>query len=251
LKLTVVVTLGFRKAHEKAANWLKQNPWNSLFLGLPVESEPFVEAYAQQKVDNEEFWSSITLLTGHSKPVINSLKLRFQPVLDSVRDTYAADREICCFQDLKSYVEENKIQERILLLQFRHRATGKLDLNAWKDALIEEIEASEESWRRATNRILEVVETAANVMLHGGYLKSTEQLKRPNSEVEIVLLEEYWKSPLDILRTILWKHGFDNVSDKVIERYLKLQKRYLDLVIKSKDVDQAHEEWTQAVQKYA
>jgi succinyl-CoA synthetase beta subunit len=64
--------VGFRKAYQKAANWLRKAPWSSLFLGLPVESEPFVKAYAEQKVDEKEFWSNITLLTGHGKPFINS-----------------------------------------------------------------------------------------------------------------------------------------------------------------------------------
>ena len=111
---------------------------------------------------------------------------------------------------------------------------------------------SGDSWRRASDRIIEEAEeTAGNIILYGGYLESIEQLKRPNNEVEIMLLEEYWKSPLDILRTILSKHGFDNVPDREIERYLELHKRYLDLVIKSKNVDEAHEEWTQTVRKYA
>jgi hypothetical protein len=174
-RVVIVVTLGFRRAYQKAANWLRKAPWSSLFLGLPVESEPFVKAYAEQKVDEKEFWSSMALLTGHGKPFINSLTLRFQPILDCIRDMYAGNREIHCFQDLKSYVEENKIQERMLLLQFRHRATGKLDLSAWKNALLEEMKASKESWRRATDRILEEAkESGANAILHGGYLESTE-----------------------------------------------------------------------------
>jgi len=251
LKLAIIVTLGFRKGYEKAANWLRQNPWSSLFLGLPVESEPFVKAYAEKRFGEKEFWSNITLLTGHAKPFINSLKLRFQPILDGIRGMHADKKEIHCFQDLKSCVEESKIQERILLLQFRYRATGKLDLNMWKGTLLDEMKALEDSWRRATDRILEEAdEDVANVVIHGGYLKSIEQLKRPNSEVEIILLEEYWKSPLDTLRTMLWRHGFDKVSDREMGRYLEMQKKYVDLVIRSKDVDKAHEEWTQTVRNY-
>ena len=251
MKLTIVVTPGFRKAYEKASNWLKQNPWSSIFLGLPVESEPFVKAYTEERFGEKEFWRNISLLTGHTKPFINSLKLRFQPILDGIREMYTGNREIHCFQDLKSCVEESKIQERILLLQFRYRATGRLDLNAWKDTLLEEMKGLEDSWRRATDRIFEEAqEGAANVVLHGGYLKSTQQLKRPNTGVEIILLEEYWKSPLDTLRTILWRHGFDRVSNREMGRYLEMQKKYVDLVIQSNDVDAAHEEWTQTVQKH-
>jgi len=252
MKLTILLTLGYRRAYERAASWLRKTHWGSLFLGLPVESEPFVESYAEEKVDEKEFWSTITLLTGFAEPFINSLRLRFQPILDCIRDMYAGGRAIHCFQDLMSYVEERKISEKIFLLEFRHRATERLDLKAWKDTLLEEMATSGDSWRRASDRIIEEAEeTAGNIILYGGYLESIEQLKRPNNEVEIMLLEEYWKSPLDILRTILSKHGFDNVPDREIERYLELHKRYLDLVIKSKNVDEAHEEWTQTVRKYA
>lgn len=250
MKLTMLLTLGFRNVHKKAADWLRKTPWNSLFLSLPVESKPFVDAFAQGKIVEKEFWSNYTLLTGLAEPFVNSLRLRFKPVLDCVRDMYGGDRETHCYQDLKSHVEEKKISEKILLLQFRYRATGKLDLQGWRSALLEEIKTLEESWHRSVNRILEEVEEAReNIILYGGHLQSTKYLSGPDNEVEIILMEDHWKSPLDILRTILWKHGFDNVSDEKIEPYLKLQKKYLDLIINSKDVDEAHEAWTRIVQK--
>jgi len=216
---------------------------------LPIESEPFVHDYAKGRVEEKEFWRSIALLTGLTDPFINSLKLRFQSVLDCTRDVYAGDRRIHCYQDMKSYVEEKRIQEKILLLEFRYRATGKLRLREWKETLLEEMKTLRDSWRRAADRILEGAgESPENVILYGGYLEPIKHLIGPENRVEIVLLEEHWKSPLDTLRTILWRHGFD-ISDKTIEQYLRLQRTYLDLVINSRDIDEAHEAWTQMARR--
>ncbi len=249
VKLTVLLSLGFKRAYEKASNWLRKTPWSSLFLELPIESEPFIYAFTAEKVDEEEFWSNFTLLTGFSEPFINSLKLRFHPVLNCIKDTYADDKEIHCYQDLKWYINEKKILEKILLLELRCMLTKKIDLKEWKNTLLQEKKIIEDSWGLAVDRILEEThrEYTENIILYGGYLKSIKHLRRPDIKVEIILLEDYWKSPLDILRTILWKYGFNNISDKKIERYLKLQKMYLDLIINSKDIDEAHEAWTKIV----
>ncbi len=249
LKLTILIALGFRRVYEKASNWLRKCLWSSLFLDLPVESEPFINAYVTERTNVDEFWSDYTILTGQSGPFISSLKLRFQPVLDCIRDVYSDDKEIHCYRDLESHIKETRILEKILLLEFRSRSTGKLDLNEWKETLLREMETFKDSWHKAVDRILEESEKSSeNVILYGGYLESIKRLSRPDYKVEIILLEEYWKSPLDVLRTILWRYGFDSISDKKIERYLKLQKRYLDLVINLNDVDEAHEAWTSMVQ---
>jgi len=248
-KLTILLTLGFKKAYERTSNWLRDMQWGSIFLDLPTESEPFLNAYVEEKLDESEFWGNFILLTGLAKPFIYSLKLRFNPILKCIKATWADEREIHCYNDLGSYVREKKILEKILFLELRYRLTKKLDLKEWKKTLLKERETKEDSWLSAADRILEESKPSENIILYGGYPKSTNYLKRPGNKIEIVLLDNYWKSPLDILRTLLWKYGFDDISDEKFERYLKLQKRYLDLVINSKDVDEAHEKWTQMVQK--
>ena len=251
VKLVLLLTFGFRKRFEKVGRWLKETYWSSLFLNLPVESERYITAYVERKIDQREFWNYFTLLTGFAEPFINSLKLRFQPILESLKDISLSEREIHCYSDLKSYIEEKKIQEKILLLQFRLRTTSRLDMKEWKDTLIEEIKISEDSWRRAAYRIFsETEEMSQNTILCGGYLNSIKShLSKPNNEIEFILLDDYWKSPLDILRTIIWKHGRENIDEKKIELNLKLQKSYIDLVLTSENIDEAHETWTNMAKK--
>ena len=87
------------------------------------------------------------------------------------------------------------------------------------------------------------------ININKGSLKSIRHLKKTNNKIDIVLIEKYWKSPLDILRTIIWKHGFENISDETIKEYLNLQNKYLDLIINLDDVDKAHREWSRICQK--
>jgi len=251
IKLVLLLTFGFRKRFEKVGCWLRETYWNSLFINLPAESERYITAYVEGKIDQREFWKYFTLLTGFAEPFINSLKLRFQPILESIKDISLNKREIHYYSDLKSYIEEKKIQEKILLLQFRLRTTSRLDLKEWKHTLIEEIKVSEDSWQRSADKLLsEAKEIYPNIILCGGYLNSIKSyLKKPNNKIEFILLDDYWKSPLDILRTIIWKYGIENIDEKKIELYLKLQKRYLDLVLTSKDIDEAHETWTNMAKK--
>ena len=183
VKLTILLTLGFRNAYEKAANWLRKTSWNSLFLELPIESEPFLKAYVEEKSSEKEFWSNCILLTGLSEPFIKSLKLRFQPVLDCLKDIYSDGREIHCYQDINSYIKEKKILEKILLLEFRYRLIGKLNLKEWKNTLFQEMKTREDSWYNAVERLLEETEkNPHNIILHRGYLESIKRLKIPSKK---------------------------------------------------------------------
>jgi len=249
-RLTILLTFGFRDAYRKVAEWLRRHPWDLLFLDLPKESEPFIKACAEKKATAIEFWRSYGLLTGLAEPFVNSLRLRFQSILEGIRNAHLRGREIRCYRDLKSYIDEKKILERIFLLEFRYQVTGRLEVEEWKDILCREMETAGDTWNRAVERILEEAEpNSRNTVLYGGHLESTNRLRRPHTELEVILLEDYWKSPLDILRTLLWRHGTDKISDERIESYLKLQKKYLDLVIGSKDVDEAHRAWTHMIQR--
>ncbi|MEM4245842.1 MAG: hypothetical protein QW390_00945, partial [Candidatus Bathyarchaeia archaeon] len=179
----------------------------------------------------------------------NSLKLRFQPVLESLKQSFLKSRKVHCYTDLRSEVERKGLTERLLLLEFRYRATGRLDLKEWRRLLFDEVEALKEAGERAIPRIIDESEGSPhNLALYSGFLDGVNYIGRRNFDVEIVLLKEYWKSPLDTLRTMAWKHGVENIPDETIETYLKLHKKYTDLVLKLPEIDQAHEVWSRRVQ---
>jgi hypothetical protein len=236
--------------YTKAAHWLRKKSWRSLFLSLPVEAEPIIYDFVKKKIDEIEFWKDYTLLTGLANPFINSLKLKIHPILRSLKDIYTEDREIHCYRDLKAIIYEKEILEQILLLELKCLLSDHINLENWRKTLFHEMNVLKDSWKRAVERILsEVTSDTSHVILFDGYLKSIEPLKRTNNKINIILLESYWKSPLDILRTVGWKHGFLNIPNITFERYIKLQKKYLDLIITLHDVDEAHQAWSQMIQK--
>jgi hypothetical protein len=250
MELDVLLTLGFKKVYEKASNWLRKISWDSLFLDLPNELDPFIKAYVKGKIDEQQFWENCVTLTGLEEPFIKSLKLRYHSVLNSLKEIRVNDRRINCYRDLESYIKQSKIIEKILLLELRHRIGRKLEIKEWTNVLFEEEKISKKSWYQATENIIEEAEeNTRNVILYEGSLELVKHLKKGSNKVKIILLENYWKSPLDILRTIIWKYGFDHISDEKIIYYLNLQQKYLGLIIYSKDVDKAHQNWTDMVQR--
>jgi hypothetical protein len=250
MELDVLLTLGFKKVYEKASNWLRDIQWSSLFLDLPNELDPFIKSYFKGKINEEKLWENCATLTGLEEPFIKSLKLRYQSVLNSIKEIRTNDRRINCYRDLESYIKQSKIIEKILLLELRHRIGRKLEITEWTNVLFEEKKISEKSWYQATENIIEEAdENTRNIILYEGSLESVKHLKKGSNKVKIILLENYWKSPLDMLRTILWKYGFDHISDEKIIHYLNLQQKYLELIIYSKDVDEAHQIWTDKIQR--
>ena len=250
MELDVLLTLGFKRIYEKASDWLRKINWDLLFLDLPNELEPFIKAYVKGKINEDMFWKNCITLTGLEEPFIKSLKLRYHSVLNSIKEIRENSRKIYCYRDLESYIKQSKIIEKILLLELRHRIGRKLEIKEWTNLLLEEKKISKKSWYQATENIIEEAEeNTRNVILYEGSLESVKRLKKGSNKVKIIILENYWKSPLDMLRTILWKYGFAHISDEKIIHYLNLQQKYLDLIIYSKDVDEAHQIWTDIVQK--
>jgi len=250
MELIILLTLGFSKVCEKASDWLKENQWNVLFLDLPSELEPFLMAYVKGRIDEKTFWNNLSTLTGLADPFINSLKFRYQTILRSVKRKYRDDEKIVCYRDLDSYIKLHEVIEKILILEFKNRIGSDLKLEKWRDVLIEEEKISKSSWNHASENILEEAEeNSTNVISYEGSLQSLKRLKRGPIKVKVMLLKDYWKSPLGMLRTVMWKYGIDNIPDKEMIHYLRLQQKYLELIIRSKDLEKAYESWETIVQK--
>lgn len=233
------------------ARWICRNSWGSLFLNLPVEFEPYINAYRHNEIDEDSLWRSYYLLTGLSDPFVNSVKLRFQPIFENLQHVSSLkDRQIYCYTDVQAEVESKNITETLLLLEFRYHATGRFELENWRKLLLHEYNTLKDFGERMFERILEGTEIhPSNLILFTGYLNAVERFTQHNTQVKVVLLDTYWKSPLDILRTIIWKHGLEKTSDETIEFYLRLQKKYITYILQYQDIDKAHEAWTRTIQR--
>jgi len=69
-------------------------------------------------------------------------------------------------------------------------------------------------------------------------------MREENYSIRIICLKDYWKSPLDALRTIF---AYRQVNEEELIKCLKEQMKYIDLVISNKNIDEAHEKWNKMI----
>lgn len=245
-EIAALLTLGFKRAYERAVEWLKKVEYKSVLIDLPEDFEPFLRTYLEGECELEEAWRSLRYLTGLHQPFINSLRYQMDPLFEYLSKSGAHPEEICCYQDLSFHVESFKIAEKVLLLEFRQRAVNEIKIENWKRLLLREAEHSKGAWRLMWENIKEKVkDEGLNVLLYGGYISNLRNMMREESySIRIICLKDYWKSPLDVLRTIF---AHRQVNEEELIKCLKEQMKYIDLVISNKNIDEAHEKWNDMI----
>lgn len=241
-EIAALLTLGFKRAYERAVEWLKKARYRSILIDLPEDFEPFLRTYMKGECGLEEVWRHYRYLTGLSQPFVDSLRYQMDPLFEYLsRET--PPEEAYCYHDLSFHVESFKLAEEILLLEYRQRVASGVKAEDWRRILLKEAERSREALERVRENIKEKVkDRGLNVMLYGGYLNALmETLKKDGYSIRVVCLRDYWKSPLDVLRTMFARR---EVSDEELMKCVKEQMKYLDLVISHRNVDEAHEKWS-------
>ncbi|MEM3570787.1 MAG: hypothetical protein QW589_02500, partial [Candidatus Bathyarchaeia archaeon] len=151
-----------------------------------------------------------------------------------------------CYKSLSSYINLNKISEKILLLGFKSKISNKVNVSEWKYTLKEEIDIIKNSWFEEINNIIEnAYFNNENVLLYNGSIKSLKEFLELNGfEVKLLLLEPvYWYSPLDVLRSLISTRGIEKLKDEEVEKCIKIHIKYLDYILLSENIDNAHESW--------
>lgn len=244
--IMALLTLGFKRLYERAAEWLKSGRWDSLHLDMPEDFEPFLKSYLEGDVEEETLWSDYAILTGLSPPFIEIYRRRMTPIFRRLKRRGKMSG-VYCYQDLSFHIKVAKITEKTVLLEYRHRVTGEVDVEAWRRLLNEELEASMRGWDGSMRKIDEDARNhRINVLIYNGYVKPLkEKLKKMGHNVEVIILKKYYiRPPLEILKALAWRKGVENLTNEEIRHYIEEHRKYLDIVISSRDVDQAHEDWT-------
>jgi len=253
-KVVALLTLGFRRAYQRAVEWLRSIAWNALHLNLPAEFESFVRAYVGRTITEEELWRNYVYLTGSQTPFVRVLRSQLNPVLDCLKQfaTITLEPTIYCYQDLSSHIESRRLSEKVLMLEFRERVGRNVQAEEWRKLLSEELRYANDAWQGSVGNIVEKARRhSRNIMLYGGHLKPLRQsLEVEGFSVEIICPQTYWRSPIDSLRTIFWMKGAGNVTDEEIEYYVERQIEYLDLVLSCDNIDEAHESWAHRIQQF-
>jgi hypothetical protein len=247
-RIIVLIAIGFRKLYEKIAKWLENTKFESLFLALPKDFEPFLRAFVHGSISEYDFWKSYEYLTNFHEPFINSLKYKIVPILNCLRSVFKKNKHIklYCYKNLSSYVKINKISEKILLLGFKSKISNKININEWKSTLKDEIDLIKDSWFEEINNIIEnACFHNENVLLYNGSIKPLKECLELNGfEVKLLLLEQiHWYPPLDVLRALISTRGIEKIKDEEVEACIKSHIKYLDYILLSENIDLAYESW--------
>ncbi|MGQ9721256.1 MAG: hypothetical protein ACUVXA_08045 [Candidatus Jordarchaeum sp.] len=219
--------------------------FDALFLSLPEELGESLNLHSIGQIDKEEFWNDYITLTGLATPFANSLRYKLEPIIDKLPlIKLSHDFEISCFEDLHHHTRLRGFMERLLLQEFKSRATGKIDTNEWRVIFREELEAIKQYEEKIIGNILEKGLNYKNsVIIYAGFVKNLKRGLGSNYNVKVICLENYWKSPLEVLKTLFTFRGVDNISDNIVRLCVHQHLKYLDYILLHENVDTSHDVW--------
>jgi len=246
--LTILFCPGHEWVAERAIDRIRYASFDAVLVGLPEDLERTVRDHVKGIVSEETVWKEYQIATGLHERLIEPVRRRIHPLLQHLarRVLLEPKTRVFCYEDLSSHVGSGRAAEKLLLLQTAERIRRRVAVEEWRAALVEELESSKESWDRSMENLDEKAAWQdTNLVMHAGLIGPLrERLVEQGFSVEIIRLETYWRSPIEVLRTLMWVRRSGQVSDEEIEQCVREQMRYLDFVISSESPDLAHEKWT-------
>jgi hypothetical protein len=245
--VTILYVPGHERITEKAIEKIEDSSFDAVFVGLPEDLETTVEDYIDGGIPEETVWKEYEIVTGLHKRFAEPVRCRIQPLLRHLtrRKLVEPETRVFCYQDLSSHVETGRAAERVLLLLVAERVRRQVQVEEWRNALLEELESTKTSWERSLENLVEkAVRQDRNIVMHTGLISPLrDRLVDQDLSVTLLSCGEYWRSPIEVLRILLWLKGSDGVSDEEIQHCVQEQMRYLDFVLSSESLDIAHERW--------
>lgn len=242
-----MATYGLRSRAQRIAEFLRAFREGPILFDLAEDFEGFLRDYIRGEISEAELWDNYRMLTGAQEAFVRASMRAVEPIIRALRGLKERAAQVHCYQSLRSIVESYRISERMVLLQLRSRIRGKVDVGEWKRILLAEAGCAERFWEDALEAITEKIKGhRVGAMLYDGDLGELKRgLEQEGISLEVLPLGRYWRSPLDVLRAMM-RRG--EVGDEVIEMCVRRHMEYLSLVIRSKDLDEAHERWTEEME---
>lgn len=246
--LTILFSPGHERVAERAIDRIRYASFDAVLVGLPEDLETTVRDHVKGTVPEETVWKEYRIVTGLHERLVEPVRRRIHPLLQHLarRALLELKTRVFCYEDLSSHGGSGRAAEKLLLLQTAERIRRQVIVEEWRDALVEELESSKESWERSMENLVEKANGQDhNMVMYSGLIcPLRERLVEQGFSVGIISLGTYWRSPIEVLRALMWVRRSGQVSDEEIEQCVREQMRYLDFVISSESPDVAHEKWT-------
>ena len=237
---------GLRSRGRMIAGFLRAFEEGPILFDLAEDFEGFLRDYIRGEISEAELWDGYRILTGAQEAFIRASMRAMEPIIRSLRGSRERAERIHCYQHLPSVVESYRIAEMVALLQLRSKVRGKVEVDKWRKALSSEAECAERAWDEALEAISEKTKGhRRSALLYDGDLGWLRLgLERRGISLKALPMGRYWKTPLDTLRSMMRRR---EVGDEEIEICVRRHMEYLNLVLRSGDLDEAHEKWASCV----
>ncbi|MEM3574344.1 MAG: hypothetical protein QXQ76_01180 [Candidatus Bathyarchaeia archaeon] len=246
-KVISLAPYGLRSRSQRIAEFLRTFREGPILFDLAEDFEGFLRDYIKGEISEAELWDSYRILTGAQEAFVRASMRAVEPIIRALRGFRERAAQVHCYQSLESVVESYRVAERIVLLQLRSKVRGKVDVSEWKRALLAEAKCAERFWSETLDAIMEKIKGhRLSAMLYDGDLGELKRgLEREGVSLEALPLGRYWRTSLDVLRAMMRRR---DVGDEEIELCVKRHMDYLNLVLRSEDLDEAHERWTEEME---
>lgn len=247
--MTILHVPRFICASKQAGNFILNADFDAFFLPLPEEMNESVRSFLVNEMEEDELWNEYKILTEANEPLTRFLKNLFSPIINSLKVRFKRSKfDIYCYHNATIHAENAIISEEQLLLEFRCKTTGRLFLDEWRQLLKRIVEGNEEKDRENHKRLIILLSRYHKPVILTQDV-SIRFLKEEliDWKVKAEYTYHYWRSPMEQLLVYSMIHGVDIIKKEDLEKVIKQQIDYIDLILAEENVDIAHEKWTEKI----
>ncbi|MFX1298857.1 MAG: hypothetical protein ACFFD2_28860 [Promethearchaeota archaeon] len=239
-----------RESSIKFAEFIRKNVIipKILAINFPQATVKLIEEYGLGILTNQEFWGSWKEFFNLEEYFINALRYRFDPIIQLIPFMIEKNPKI----QIIPYIDDHyfqmteKLKERFFILTYRTKSTGKINLEAWKELLLEDFEWNKSYKESLDKNLLKCLRNKTQfVILYQGYSKYLRiSLNKRGINPKIRHFGSYWRAPLEVLSYLISLKGINNIPNHCIQQCIKEHIAYVNIILSEPSLDAAHKHWT-------
>ncbi len=216
--------------------------FRAILLNLPSEMEDAVRGLALGESSYEELLEEVHR-EGYIPEPLEAWEYTFRPILEALPRIHYPELQVRCYGGREEEFARVEGAVRIAQLTLRTALRGEVELDEWRDALIQSISLDRDSIVEEARRIRGLVQGDSICLAEVGGRSLKGLLTASGLVVRVHYVERpYHFAPLAILKRRMAR-GY--VDDRELERLVRCHVDYIRRYIyRFESRDRAHYEWT-------
>lgn len=241
-RLTNLISVPTRRSKRKVQRWLEAQPMDTLFLDLPADWQRPID----QILEGHRPARVVEAMTDDGlvrHPEDSQMLRAYEPVLTLLYALGQQGVHFVCYLDPTRHAAARDLAGELLALTLRAKL-GRIDVERWRELIMEDIETSLD-WSVREARAIASRARGESVALDVS-AEAVEYLDAAGFHVEEVELDRSCK-PLDILRSKLSQELLQGVKVSVEEVAALVHDhvRFVDLLL-GREYEYAYEVWEES-----